>query len=231
MSSAVHFTGIDNTVDAFIKKGIPYFAVVSGKQIIHKNQDETSVEAAAIELENFLNMLNTGSNAIYTLRIYEAIEGGKITDKTPSDYGLNFRLNMDGMTVGNSRIAYLDNRNSLLETNNEILSKLSAMEARLEAMEDEDESEEPEDMISGLMKNPEIQGMLVGMLTSFLKPTATGAVKPTAIAGISENKLTEALEILKQHDPHIDEDLMKLAEIAVNNPSQFQMLLKMLRNY
>lgn len=229
MSSAVHFTGIDNTVDAFIKKGIPYFAVVSGKQIIHKNQDETSVEAAAIELENFLNMLNNGSNAIYTLRIYETLENGKITDKTPCDYGLNFRLNIDSMTVGNSRLAYHENRNALLGTNNEILNKLSVMEARLQAMEEEDE--EPEDMISGLIKNPEIQTMLMGMLTSFLKPTATGTVKPTAIAGISENKLSEALEILKQHDPHIDEDLMKLAEIAVNNPNQFQMLLKMLRNY
>lgn len=228
MSSAVHFTGIDNTVDAFIKKGIPYFAVVSGKQIIHKNQDETSVEAAAIELENFLNMLNTGSNAIYTLRIYESLENGKITDKTPCDYGLNFRLNIDSMTVGNSRLAYHENRNALLGTNNEILSKLSAMEARLEAMEEDEEENEDPDMISGLMKNPEIQGMLVGMLTNFLQPKS---VKPTAIAGISENKLSEAIEILKQHDPHIDEDLMKLAEIAVNNPGQFQMLLKMLRNY
>jgi hypothetical protein len=35
---------------------------------------------------------------------------------------------------------------------------------------------------------------------------------------------------MSQHTPSLGDDLMKLANIAQNNPGQFNMLLSMLRN-
>jgi len=52
----------------------------------------------------------------------------------------------------------------------------------------------------------------------------------SGIAGIEENnKLNQALDILRKHDPNLDDDLMILANMAENSPLQFKMLLNMLR--
>ena len=236
--AAVHFTNKESLVDAFRNKGIPYFAVVSGSLIIHKNQKIDDVEDAATELDSFLDMLNQGSNAVYVLRIYEAVPSGGIKDKTPADYGLNFRLNIDGMLPEPSRIAYLKNRD---DYDKRLMERLEAIEAKINGVDDEDaEDEQPAQtglagVLNGLISNPAIQqaliSRLIGLVDKFLPP-----VNPTimsgspAINGINEEQKTldNALTILRKHCPNLEEKLMALANLAEAEPAQFQMLIKML---
>jgi hypothetical protein len=53
-----------------------------------------------------------------------------------------------------------------------------------------------------------------------------------ALAGIPEEqdeKILLAINILKQHDECLGDDLIKLSEMAVTNNGQFNFLLSMLR--
>jgi len=79
----------------------------------------------------------------------------------------------------------------LLEQNQMLVSRLSALEA-----EDELELEEPEDGLAGILKNPEIQSMLIGAIGRFIQGNAAA---PAAIAGIGKDEieLSEAIEILE----------------------------------
>jgi hypothetical protein len=79
----------------------------------------------------------------------------------------------------------------LVEQNQMLVSRLSALEA-----EDELELEEPEDGLAGILKNPEIQSMLIGAIGRFIQGNAAA---PAAIAGIGKDEieLSEAIEILE----------------------------------
>lgn len=227
MSSAVHFRGIDAILQAFQNKGIPYFAVSSGKQIIHKNATSEDMDEAAAELENFLRMLNQGSNAVYTLKIYEDIPKAGIKENTPADYSLNFRLNFDTMMPDASQIASYNNRNDQYQN---IMAAIAALNARIDEVEEEDDDEEDEQpqtvagFLNGMIQRPEVQQMIMsGVMNFFNKST------PTAMAGFDDDKLDQAILILKANDDKLGDDLMKLAQLAQNNPAQFNMLLGMLR--
>jgi len=79
----------------------------------------------------------------------------------------------------------------LVEQNQMLVSRLSALEA-----EDELELEEPEDGLAGILKNPEVQSMLIGAIGRFIQGNAAA---PAAIAGIGKDEieLSEAIEILE----------------------------------
>ena len=98
--------------------------------------------------------------------------------------------------------------------------------------DEEEEEEEPEtNVLTGLLNNPQMQSMLMGVLANIMTPS-----KPQAVAGvreISENsdenqKIETALEVLKANTPNLGDKLLKLADMATNNPGQYQMLIKML---
>jgi len=44
-----------------------------------------------------------------------------------------------------------------------------------------------------------------------------------------DGKIDEAIEVLKQFDANLGDDLLLLAEMALNDKQQFNFLLKMLR--
>ena len=82
------------------------------------------------------------------------------------------------------------------------------------------------------MKNPAIQNMLIQQLTGMFMPIT----KVTNVAGVmdgaatdQEAKIDEAIEVLKQFDANLGDDLLLLAEMALNDKQQFNFLLKMLR--
>jgi hypothetical protein len=129
------------------------------------------------------------------------------------------------------------------------------LDERLNAAHLVDEDEEPEiepvdkivGIINGIAANPQIMG-LIGQVLNFLKPQ----LQPVRINGmnqqeatppaeqntqpapapepqvVSEEILNEALNRLSQHC-RVDTDLLLLADMADNDPAQFQFLLNMLR--
>jgi len=131
-----------------------------------------------------------------------------------------------------------------------------AIEARLLETEDGEDIEEIDPvqktvgMITGLMSNPQIQG-LIGQVLAYLKPQTpsvrvnglnmneqqeqqvtekVSAETPTAeIMPVNEDMMNEALARLHGHC-RLDSDLLLLADMAESNPAQFKMLLTMLRS-
>ena len=78
-----------------------------------------------------------------------------------------------------------------------------------------------------------IQLRLVKIKLNFLgKILAPKMSNQMALAGIPEEqdeKILLAVNILKQHDECLGDDLIKLSEMAVTNNGQFNFLLSMLR--
>jgi hypothetical protein len=245
MAKAVHFHGVENIVEAFENKGIPFFAVVSDKCIIHKNATNADMTEAGAELQQFLEMLNNASNAVYTLKIFETVPTGGIKENTPADYSLNFRLNLPDMLPEHAgRQKYYEARSS---QSNEILSEIKALNKRIDDMEKEDEDDEPQGIsgifnstVNTLIQNPEVQQMIAGKLIGFLGNLTGG--QPAAIAGVPgtqetiaddvQEKIDTAIQTIADNTPggavSLCQKLEKLAAMSVSNPGQFQMLLKML---
>ena len=124
--------------------------------------------------------------------------------------------------------------NQLLDEIRSLKAEISAIKMQQEMEEDEDEEEEPEEenMLAGFMKNPQVQSMILAQLGNLFSPSQ----KVTHVAGVldgveseQDTKIDEAVDRLKKHDPQLGDDLLKLCEIAENDPMQWKMLLKMLR--
>ena len=130
------------------------------------------------------------------------------------------------------QIGYANNQ--LLDEIRSLKSEIAAMKMQQEMMEDDEEEEEPEEenMLAGFMKNPQVQTMILSQLANIFSPQQ----KVTHVAGVldgveteQDSKIDEAIERLKKHDETLGDDLLKLCEIAENDPMQWKMLLKMLR--
>jgi hypothetical protein len=239
--AAVQYTGINNVLRAIENIDIPYFAVFSGKALIFKNPafgdngiDETG-EAVNI-LQSFLEGLNQGSNAIYTLKLYETIPAGGITDKTPANYSINFRLNLEGMDRLPQSVS-AENRNN---TNSEILSELRALRMRVDEMEKEEPEEKPSGILGALIQNEAVLNTLVasvaGIVAHYMNKLSIKPINNVAmpINGIDQEpteqqKINKAIEVLSKNDPNLGDHLLILAKMSIDNPSQFTWLLGMLK--
>jgi hypothetical protein len=132
--------------------------------------------------------------------------------------------------VNNSQMGY---------SNNNLIGEISILKSQIAALQmkldEEEEEEEPEEGgLAGFMKNPMIQNMLIQQLQGIFMPTTT---KVTNVAGVldgaandQDSKIDEAIETLKQFSPNLGDDLILLAQLALNDPQQFKFLLKMLRS-
>lgn len=140
------------------------------------------------------------------------------------------------------------NNNALMQQLAAMESKINALQMQLEADEEDEEEDEPEEngILGSLMGNPAIKSMLINAISNLITPQPQANV--THVSGIvpettkqtneisegmelndQDSKIDEAIERLIVHDPKLGDDLLKLCEIAENDPKQFQMLLKMLR--
>jgi len=124
--------------------------------------------------------------------------------------------------------------NELTEALKMIAQTQSAILERLAAQEEEEEEEEeaPKQGIAGLLENPKIQDALADKICMMLG-LGTATSKPIAVAGQpgeQDNRIKQAIDILKLHDEEIGNDLLRLAAIATNDKNQFNMLIGMLRN-
>ena len=111
-------------------------------------------------------------------------------------------------------------------------SQIAALQMKLDEEEEEEEEAPEEGGLAGFMKNPVIQNMLIQQLQGLFMPTT----KVTNVAGVldgaeadQDEKIYHAIETLKEYDLNLGDDLLLLAEMAVNDPQQFKFLIKLLR--
>jgi hypothetical protein len=186
-------------------------------------------------LENNLRMAEQqGVEATLTLRIHPKMpKSGYFEKKDTGMVVTHFRptafnpisyhpMNQMGYT----------NQPNLMNEISALRSEIAALKMQQEMDDDEDDEPEEENFLAGLMKQPQVQTMILSQLSSLFAPTQ----KVTHVAGIldeaendQDEKINEAIERLKKHDTQLGDDLLRLCEIAEQDPMQWKMLLKMLR--
>lgn len=181
-----------------------------------KYEDEDKEEGAE-KLENALNDIDNNNSEIYAI----IVNNGKNTASRIFKVNSEVTRHISGINQTATDPALLALLNKQQEQLNELTSRFNA--------EDEDDSDDKSGMM-GLI-NHELYGPMIATVISGIVTRLMPATAPTALAGVpteQDEKINQAITILKNYDNSLGDHLLKLADIAQNNNAQFNMLLKML---
>ena len=170
---------------------------------------------------------NPDNTNVYLLQIL-----GNKGKKTEVLNSITFQLNKAQSVMPYQQISgYNPN---LMNEISALRSEIAALKMQQEMDDDIDDEPEEENFLAGLMKQPQVQTMILSQLSSLFAPT-----KVTHVAGIKNDTMTNEIEIeeriynaverLKLVDDQLADDLELLCEMAENDSMQFNFLLKMLR--
>ena len=176
---------------------------------------------------------NPDNTNVYLLQIL-----GNKGKKTEVLNSITFQLNKAQSIMPYQQMgAYQPN---MMTEINALRSEIAALKMQQEIDDQDDDDDEPEEenFLSGFMKSPQIQTMILSQLSSLFAPTQ----KVTHVAGIektetmvneteidNEERIYDAVERLKLVDDQLASDLELLCEMAETDKFQFNFLLKMLR--
>lgn len=221
--ASVQFRDLQSIVKAYQNRGVADWAIFQGKQFMFVYSGGDLDEGAA-QLAEIVSALSQ-SAAIYTLCVYEDLQGSKIKSNTAYDGSFNFRLNE--YDAQNSISGY---RGGVENTGLSLaIEKLNSRIDALETVEDENEIPEEKTLVSQfveLMQVPAIGEIISGFIMG--KNNVAGA----RIAGV-ENcgaDSIEAFKLLCSVVPDFEGKIKKLAEMYNTNRPQFDTLVSFL-NY
>ena len=222
--------GTDKALDYFSNEGNHICALYegAGKDPVWSNVKGKydDIDECIEKLKYYFDGITPDPKTIYVLKWWDEkpeLNKGKISSS--ADGSVKF------VTNTNDEINEYVNgyRERIGNYNNAILSRLEAIEQKI-SNDDQDDDVQPEPQgLSGIVNNPEFQSMIVQYIGAIVDRVLPIKKQSVAINGFEDNKLDQALTILKKHDPELENDLMILADMAENNPGQFKFLLSMLR--
>jgi len=231
--------GIDKAIARYEKKGSIYFALYCGNDkypvVNGLNGRWEEISECVEEIKEYFDDITPDHKKVYSIVWYEGAvkpdQKGKISDIPEGSVKF---ITSNPEQIQTYIEGYQQRQQQYIGTrDNEILSRISALESAKKNNDDEEEYEEnekPVNALVGLVQNPDIVNFLVGTVQTIIDRILPPKKIISGIAGIEENnKLNQALDILRKHDPNLDDDLMILANMAENSPLQFKMLLNMLR--
>lgn len=243
MGQAVHFRGIAAIMQAYEANCRGPWAIVSEKIVLCTSDDveNDDVEGGAAQLEEFLvRMKRGGTEGRCELRVYKLKEGEDIDITTKGYRGFKFTL-FENEFQGQSNGA-----NAVIEMLRKMEERLSAIE---KAEEEEQEDEKPQTISEkigayalGLIENPAIQQAIAGAIVNGLGkfiPMQQGQAAKVAgvkqsddvsdsVSEMQRSKIVKAINRLAVCDPQLGDHLLRLADIAENDPGKYQMALKFL---
>jgi hypothetical protein len=246
MATAAQCAGKVNVLSMFKHRRLQAFSIWSGKQFLFTGIGED-------ELSAYLDMMQDGSNACYTLKVYKGIsDNDDITEKTPANGSFNFYVKQRSEVTAAEPGQYRGN--SMGAISRVIEERLAEKISRM--LDEEENPTEPEEdnTIAGILQQPEklkAYGEAFDMFASiaqklFNRPPAA-AVTPMQLAAVGnatritedkeveaelsdkdQERLIKAINTLSTNDPKCLEHLEKLARMSVTNKQQFSGLLSML---
>jgi len=168
----------------------PYYSVWSGPKQMNFSWNDDDQDAGRQILEKNISAFEqNGVGTLLTLKLHpKKDKAGHITNVTPHYASIQFRpADLERAIYNPHHIAGVrENETSqllkaMIENQNLILSKLS---------EKEFEDDEPieKDTFSELLRNPQIQGLMIAGVSKFLGINEGGIGVPSGIAGINDNK-------------------------------------------
>ena len=180
-----------------------------------KDKDE-----GAMVLQKALSEMEPTDYNIYFLKLYSSNPKAK----TPAP-GITFSVNQPQNQISGYQPGQY-------QAMNEILSEIRALRqerlAEVESEDEDEETEEPEEtpssIIAGILKQPEMKAVLMGVIANL----ATGFVKPAPvqqIAGVETDSIQKSIELLLSKGVTADD----IAKLAAMEQGQINFLLSMLR--
>jgi hypothetical protein len=233
-------------IQQFNANDLPFYVMVDSKNfVVSSNIKSKDIGKGSEKLLSFVKTLPATSAANYKVYCFEELPEIKGVDAKSlaqclhlADCVLSFCPFFEtderreekeaNRYYYNQRQAELDNKMDLI---------MAMLKAREEAETDEEleEQAEPVNGLAGLINNPKIQDMLIGMISGMATKFMTGGQAPQAMAGIpataedNEAVLVDAIQRLYAVDPDLHNDLSKLADLAEKDAGQFNFLLGLLR--
>lgn len=245
-SNTVAFRGVGQVIEAYKANDIAPWAIVTGKDIMFA-YEESDLDAGAVMLEECLKRMKAGSSsASYSLRTYKLKGQQEIESNTPWCRSFPFKLYND---EDEDYSPFEAGRRHSLRQADEKIQALQEQIDLLKKQQEEDEAEEetPEGIagvVQGIFNHPTMQPIImqaIAGLVSKIIPMPAGM--PGQVAGVSggaldsvlepgqPEKVQEAVNVLCSQDPKLGDHLLKLANMSIKNPGQFNMLIGMLNNF
>jgi len=246
MGTSVLFRGEEQVIEAYESMDVPAWSMWLGSsQLLFsypKKNETANIVDGANSLREAIHMLKRGgTSSQLLLKVYEELPQGKIKSNTPYDNSFGFTL--FGIDEESPAVQVRTQGYKNLE---ERIDKLAQL-----VMADREEQEEKPGgvmgMIGSLLEMPGAKEAVVSEVIGLIRnlfnknpqpPVATMAGTTTqnqpqgskweTLPTEQQEKLKKAMEMLMGVDPLIGDHLLGLANIAVNQPSKYQMALKFL---
>lgn len=231
--TGVQFRGKENVLKAFESRGVDVWGIWLKKTLNWKG-------VGAGDLSRYLEMLEqNGAGDIYTLKVFEDLDDATgVKENTPADGSFNFTLYPGNGGFADSSITRYEATNN----KNKLFERLELIEEKLAGLPGEDEPVSIEKTIVDILQDPQRLQQYVNVGRSIMGLPTTQNNYPAAMGNVSTanneetqeqrvRRLSDALNILEQHDPEIVEHLEKLAMMAQDNPNKFKGLLSMLQMF
>jgi len=246
-SNAVQFRGIPMVMKAYQYNDMPPFALLIGKQVLH-TYDGSDITEGSNELKEFLDMLKQGgSEAYYTLQVYTYKPNMEITSATEFRRSFNFTIFDDV----NELSPYGNARNSFrMQITEELAELRAAIVGIAEAKKEEKEDPEGKEMggigkvLNGIWDDPRMKDAIISRVVGLVQkvlPMGNNNPAPAGIAGLENQgemqsiltadqqaKAQAALNVLCAKDPNLGDNLTKVANLILADPSKYKWAIGML---
>jgi hypothetical protein len=240
----IQATDRETVIEMYDSMDVPAFAIFAKSELLFAKAPDSMEEGKQL-LEKWLDWIyGSKSAALYSLRVYrKAKDDDDITNKTPYNSSINFRLHavsmFDGGTDGNG--GYIGALNQNLK---EMQAEILKLHKRLDEKEEEDDDDEPGGIIGKLMdpefieRLPILVATVKGLFAGNPQPREyheipqsekLGHVSESLTSGISDDqRIDMAIAELKMHVPDLADLLTKLATMT-KRPVMFKGALMILR--
>ena len=230
--------GLDKAIARYEKKGTNYFALYCGNDklpvVNGLNGRWEDMSECVEELREYFEDITPDHKKVYSIVYYDgpvkADSKGKISDLPEGS--VKFITSNPEQIQTYISDATQRRQEYVGSVNNEVLSRLAAIETKLNEEIEEDQPEEKQNALVGIIQDPNVINYIIGLVERVVDRVLPPKQHISGIAGTENetvSKLDLAIQILREHDENLEDDLMILAQMAQDNPFQFKMLLKMLR--
>lgn len=250
-SNTVAFRGVMQVLEAYKANDIAPWAIVTGlgkvQDIMFAYEDQDLSEGAVM-LEECLKRMKAGSSsASYSLRTYKLKGQAEIESSTTWCRSFPFKLYND------EDEDYSPFEAGRRHSQRQAEEKMQALQEQIDMLkkqqeEDEVEEEKPEGIagvVQGIFNHPTMQPIIMQAIAGLIsKIIPMPAGMPAQVAGIGDGralesvleagqpeKVQQAINVLCSQDGKLGDHLMKLADLSIRNPGQFNMLIGMLNNF
>ena len=178
-------------------------------------------EEGEMALAKALSEIEPTDYNVYFLKLYPSNPKAK-----KSAPGITFQLH--SQTIG-----AVYQQPGQYQAMNEILSEIRALrQERMSEVISEDEEEEeaeapatPSSILAGILQTPQVQSVLINVLTSMAGTLMTKSTPVKAVAGVDPDEISKSIEVLLSKGVTPDD----LARLAAMDQGQINFLLSMLR--